>query len=353
LGFTQEEWLNDPVLWHRQLHPQDRDRWHREFSRTCATAQPFRAVYRFLARDGRTVWVLGEAKVVRDNAGRPMFLQGVAFDITERKEAEENLKQSNRTLEDRVASRTEDLRRSNEALADYGNHMAHTMKKPIARINDILKGPLAKSQPRDPPEKRLAKIEEVANDMKKLVEGLLTYALVADRANRFVSTDCADLVREVRNELRTEIDAAGAMVSFKSLPTVVAHRESLKSVFRNLIDNAIKYRAQRPLRVRVTAQLEKGAWLFKVRDNGMGIKKHPAIAPDIDYHIKVFEFGRRHHDRDPRGHKIPGHGIGLSHCQKVIEHHGGNIWVESEEGKGSTFFFTLPAIGDAADLAPE
>ena len=107
LGFSQKEWLDNPVLWYTQLHPDDRLRWHIEFAHTCATGDPFRSVYRFIARDGRTVWVHGEAKVVRDDDdGRPLFLQGVAFDLTGVKQAEEDLKHLNRTLEQRVAEGT-------------------------------------------------------------------------------------------------------------------------------------------------------------------------------------------------------------------------------------------------------
>jgi PAS domain S-box-containing protein len=348
LGFTQEEWLNDPVLWHRQLHPEDRERWHQDFARTCATAEPFRSVYRFIARDGHTVWVHGEAKVVRDHAGRPLFLQGVAFDITERKEAEAALTQINRTLNERVAARTEELHRSNAELAKIGYYTAHQIKKPIRRISDIISGPLTNDQPSDPPDVRLALIQQVAGDMDILVMGLLKYALATDKANQFMHTDCATLVREVCNELRPDLETAGATVSQGPLPTVLADRESLKTVFFNLIENAIKYRSLHPLTVQVTAQAQGDAWLFRVRDNGMGIARRPDLPPelagDIDYHKRIFEFGRRQHNKDPLGHEIPGHGIGLSHCQKVIEYHGGTIWVESEVGKGSTFYFTLSAV---------
>src|SRR5881275_2842293 len=92
LGFSQKEWLEDPVLWYTQLHPEDRERWQAEFARTCTTGVDFCAEYRFLARDGRVVWVHGECQVVRDEAGRPLFLQGIAYDITQRKEAEEVLR---------------------------------------------------------------------------------------------------------------------------------------------------------------------------------------------------------------------------------------------------------------------
>jgi PAS domain S-box-containing protein len=349
LGFTQEEWLNDPVLWHRQLHPEDRERWHRDFARTCAAAEPFCSVYRFIARDGRTVWVHGEAKVVRDKDGQPLFLQGVAFDITERKEAEAALRQLNQTLNTRVAARTEELNRSNVALENLGYFTSHQIRKPIRRINDIINGPLSSDQPSDPPEKRLTQIQRVARDMDKLVEALLNYARATDKANKFMLTDCAVLVREVCDELRPDLDAIGATISSHFLPTVRADRENLKTVFYNLIENAIKYKSLRPLHIQVTAQMRDAKWLISVGDNGMGIPKHPDLGPDIDasdvdYHKRIFEFGKRQHNKDPLGREIAGNGIGLSHCQKVIEYHGGEIWVESEVDKGSTFFFTLPPI---------
>jgi PAS domain S-box-containing protein len=348
LGFTQEEWLNDPVLWHRQLHPEDRERWHQEFARTCATAEPFRSVYRFIARDGRTVWIHGEAKVVRDHTGRPLFLQGVAFDITERKEAESALTQLNQTLNERVAARTEELNRSNAELAKIGYYTAHQIKKPIRRISDIINGPLTSDQPQDSLELRLEQIQRVTRDMDNLVMGLLKYALATDKANKFMRTNCDSLVHEVCDELHSDIVATGTDISYQTLPCVLADRESLKTVFFNLIENAIKYRSLQPLTIEIKAKSQDNAWLFSVSDNGMGIPKHPDLPPeiagDIDFHQRIFEFGRRQHNKDPLGHEIPGHGIGLSHCQKVIEYHGGRIWVESEAGKGSTFYFTLPTV---------
>jgi len=92
LGYTAREWIDDPILWYQRLHPADKMRWNKEFSRTVSLAEPFKADYRFLAKDGRVVWIHGEAKVVRDESGRPSFVQGLGYDITELKNAEEVLR---------------------------------------------------------------------------------------------------------------------------------------------------------------------------------------------------------------------------------------------------------------------
>jgi len=131
LGFTQKEWLENPILWYAQLHPDDRNRWHDEFARIVVTSEPFQSVYRFVARDGRTVWVHGEAKVVRDDDGQPLFLQGVAFDITAVKQAEEELKAINQLLEQRVEERTGELACSNAALDRFGYVIAHDLRAPL------------------------------------------------------------------------------------------------------------------------------------------------------------------------------------------------------------------------------
>jgi PAS domain S-box-containing protein len=116
LGYSQKEWLEDPVLWFSRLHPDDRVRWHEEFARTCARGDHFQSEYRFLSRDGAVVWVRGEARVVRDEQGRPLFLQGVAFDITAIKEAEEALRTSRDELERQVRQRTAEPAETAQAL---------------------------------------------------------------------------------------------------------------------------------------------------------------------------------------------------------------------------------------------
>jgi two-component system, chemotaxis family, sensor kinase Cph1 len=101
----------------------------------------------------------------------------------------------------------------------------------------------------------------------------------------------------------------------------------------------------------VSAQLKKGEWLFSVRDNGMGIEKHNRYTPHVNKWEQIFKVFQRENVKGPQGERIAGHGIGLSYCQRVIEHHGGKIWVDSEVGKRSTFYFTLLAVHEAKDQA--
>jgi PAS domain S-box-containing protein len=127
LGYTQKEWLDDPVLWFHRMHPDDQERWNAEFARGCAVGGPFRADCRFFARDGRTVWVHGEARVVRDAEGRPLFIQGVAFDITDIKAAEERMREAQETL-----LRTEKLAAIGRLAASIG----HELRNPLAAIRN-------------------------------------------------------------------------------------------------------------------------------------------------------------------------------------------------------------------------
>jgi PAS domain S-box-containing protein len=137
LGFTQEEWLGDPFLWYRQLHPDDRVRWQDEFARTCVSGKGFKSEYRFLSRDNREVWVHGEATIVRDEAGNPAFLHGIAFDITESKRAEQMLRNAREELEREVQQRTAQLRISQDELLEAHQRISAVLESAVDAIITI------------------------------------------------------------------------------------------------------------------------------------------------------------------------------------------------------------------------
>ena len=341
LGFSQNEWLENPVLWYTQLHPDDRFRWHEEFSRTCSTGEPFSSVYRFTARDGRVVWVRGEAKVVRDGEGQPMFLQGVAFDITAIKDAEAGLISLNQTLEQRVAERTaiaehraEELERSNAALEQFGYIIAHDLRQPLRTIKSYSQKLAERHQGRLDAESDdcLTRTNNAADRMRVLIDDLLAYSRVGTQGKSPVPVDCSSAVAAACGNLQADILECGAQVTADPLPSLMADETQIAQLFQNLISNALKFRTGETPRVHVHSRREDGRCLICVTDNGIGIEPQ--------YLERIFGLGERLHSIS----KYPGNGIGLATCQKIVQRHGGHIRAESPGlGHGATFSFSMPA----------
>jgi len=167
--------------------------------------------------------------------------------------------------------------------------------------------------------------------MWKLINDLLTYSRVGMRDKELERTDCETVLNLSLNNLKAAIEEKGAIVTHDPLPKVMADHAQLGQVFQNLIGNAIKFQGNEPPRVHVSASRNGNGWTFSVHDNGIG------IAPE--HAERIFIIFQRLHSRD----EYPGTGIGLAICKKIVERHGGSIWVESKVGKGATFYFILPA----------
>jgi light-regulated signal transduction histidine kinase (bacteriophytochrome) len=172
---------------------------------------------------------------------------------------------------------------------------------------------------------------EGALRIEALLKALLTYwETTEQRQDSLGPVDCNDVLVKTLTNLEAIIAESGAIVTSEPLPTVVADQVMLRQVFQNLIANSIKYRREETPRIHITAQTDAQGWLISVRDNGIGIDPKDAE--------RVFGMFKRLHGPD-----IPGAGIGLAICKKVVERHGGRIWVESETGQGATFKFTISA----------
>lgn len=172
--------------------------------------------------------------------------------------------------------------------------------------------------------------------MRALIRDLLEYSRVGRKGRPFVAVDTNAVLRTALANLKTTIDETQAKVTHGPLPAVTGDELELGLLFQNLISNAIKFRGTHPPEIRVDATRQFREWVISVRDNGIGI--------DPQYAERIFEIFQRLHTRD----QYPGTGIGLAICKKVVERHGGRIWVESGAGKGATFFFTLPAAKGGA-----
>jgi light-regulated signal transduction histidine kinase (bacteriophytochrome) len=166
--------------------------------------------------------------------------------------------------------------------------------------------------------------------MQTLIKDLLQFSRIGRRGTEPSQTDCNTVVQQVIKNLQGAIQESGAVVTYDHLPTVVADSAELLQLFQNLIGNAVKFRGPETPVIRLRAERQGAEWHFAVSDNGIGISPEHAEA--------IFIVFRRLHTRA----EYAGNGIGLSICKKIVEHHGGRIWVESEPGQGATFKFTLP-----------
>ena len=169
--------------------------------------------------------------------------------------------------------------------------------------------------------------------MQTLIDDVLAYSRVDMQAIAFQLTEVEKALDYALGNLRTRISESRAVITHDPLPTVMADNTQLMQLFQNLIGNAIKFRSNQPPEIHVGAQRVEDAWLFSVRDNGIGI--------DPQFAERIFVIFQRLHTRD----EYPGTGMGLAICKKIVECHRGRIWVESEVGQGATFYFTIPVGG--------
>ena len=240
---------------------------------------------------------------------------------TKRRQAEHELK-------DTAAK----LSRSNADLEQFAYVASHDLKEPLRAISGSVQ--ILQERYRgqiDPGADEVIKhTVDGATRMQTLIDDLLTYSRLTTREAPLAPTDCEVLLGEVLANLEASITESRAVVTHDPLPTVDADRTQLLQVFQNLISNGIKYRSERTPKIHIGAEERDDQWVFSVRDNGIG------IAPQ--YADRIFRIFQRLHTR----REYTGTGIGLAVCKKIVERHGGRIWVESEPEEGSTFFFTLP-----------
>ncbi len=279
-------------------------------------------------KSGEECYIHLSLSLRRDQQGTPTGIIGYGIDITARKQAEDALRHQ-----------AAELRRSNEELQQFSYVASHDLQEPlrmVATFMDLLArryhGKLdAEAQ------EFIGYALEGAKRMKVLIDDLLAYSRVGTRREPFVPVDCEEVLQQTLQDLRLTVAESGAVITHDPLPTVRASKLELALLLQNLLSNALKFRNAAPLRIHLSAQQRGTEWLFSVRDNGIGI--------DPKHAERIFEIFQRLHTRQ----EYPGTGIGLAICKKIVDRHGGRIWVESTPGQGATFFFTL--LGDSASIS--
>ena len=321
--------------------------------------QNFETVYR--KKSGELLPVLFSGSVIIDDEGREAGIVSIAKDITNLKAAEAALKESKDELEIKVDRRTAELQESNRSLQmeaeerkktesalslqarelarsnieleQFAYVASHDLQEPLRMVSSYVQ--LLAKRYKGKLDKSADEFIEFAADgavrMKALIDDLLAYSRVTTKGKLPVPADCSVILEEALLNLKASIEESGAVITSDPLPTVTGDPLQLGQVFQNLLGNAIKFRGDSPPQIHVSAQRQELEWVFYVKDNGIGIEPQ--------FYDRIFMVFQRLSARDA----YPGTGIGLALCKKIIERHGGRIWVESEAGKGSTFYFTVAA----------
>jgi PAS domain S-box-containing protein len=275
------------------------------------------------AQGGGTRWISISGEPLFDAEGRFTGYRGVGSDITDRKQAEIALREAH-----------EELKRSNAELEQFAYVASHDLQEPLRMVSSYTQLLLRRFGERFDGDSKefMGYIVDGAARMKQLIEDLLAYSRVGTKGKEFREVAVEDSLRRAVSNLRAAIEEAGAAVTWDALPTVLADDTQLTQLFQNLIGNALKFRSASVPRIHVFVANNEPAWHFMVRDNGIGIEPQ--------YFERIFMVFQRLHNKAD----YPGTGIGLAICKKVVERHGGRIWVESRPGDGSAFHFTLPKL---------
>ncbi|TRZ68939.1 MAG: hypothetical protein D4Q77_00575 [Methanothrix sp.] len=244
------------------------------------------------------------------------------------------LEEARKQAENKLKEYADDLERSNQELEQFAYVASHDLQEPLRMVTGYVK--LLQLRYKD-------KLDDDADDfinyafdgairMQTLINDLLAFSRVSTRGNSFEPTESEAVLEQTLTNLRMMAEDSGALITHDPLPVVMADASQLSQVFQNLISNAIKFHGDDPPKVHISAERQRDDWVFSVKDNGIGIEPQ--------YFDRIFVIFQRLHGRT----EYPGTGIGLAISKRIVERHGGRIWLESEPGKGSTFYFTIPAI---------
>ena len=320
VGYDEDELIGKPSL--TLVLPEDRNAVRENAVQMLKGERSLGYEFRVLTKRALVKWVMETVAPV-SHQGRRATL-GNIIDITERKQAEEQLKQ-----------KMEQIGHSNAEQEQFAYVVSHDLQEPLRMVTSYTQ--LLARRYHD-------KLDADANDfiayavdgaerMRVLLNDLLDYSRVGTRGKPFKPTDYEEVLHQAITNLKVTIEESGAVVTHDYLPTLMANEGQLVQLFQNLIGNAVKFCNQEPPRIHVSAETRSNTWLFSVRDNGIGI--------DPQHVQRIFEIFKRLHTRE----EYPGTGMGLAICKKIVEWHAGHIWVQSQPGQGSTFYFTIPVAG--------
>jgi PAS domain S-box-containing protein len=287
------------------------------------------------SKDGITHWVSATKIPIKDDDGKIIGLVGISRDITDLKLMERELEHANIELKRRIEELRrvqEELKRSNKELENYTYAVSHDLKAPLRAIRSFVSFLLEDYSEKLDEEglEYLKRIDAAATRMNEFIEDLLLLSRVGRKFMEIEKVDLNNLLEEIIQDFKPMIDRKNAKVIVNRLPVLHIQRVWIKQLFMNLVDNGLKFNRSEDPTVEVSCEEKTDEYLFKVSDNGIGIRE--------EHLNKLFNLFERLHSNE----EYEGTGAGLAICKKIVENWGGKIWVESIFGKGSTFFFTIP-----------
>lgn len=282
---------------------------------------PMETLFRIGTLYGDTKYISAKALLKRDKDGTPVSMTGVAFDVTQMKKNTDQL----------LLKLNEELLRSNKELEQFAYVASHDLQEPLRMISSFtqLLSKRYSGQLDETAHEYIHYAVDGANRMYNLIQGLLAYSRIHTRGKDFTEVNMEKVMDQVKNNIRMQISEKQAEITVDQLPTIVADEAQMIQLMQNLLTNAIKFSKEKP-KVHISSKTENEHYIFSIEDNGIGIEPQ--------YFQRIFQIFQRLLPKE----QYEGTGIGLSICKRIIERHEGKIWVDSELGKGSTFYFTIP-----------
>jgi light-regulated signal transduction histidine kinase (bacteriophytochrome) len=324
--------MSKPKIWEELLHSDDRERVLAEDARTELSGMPFRVQYRIFTRNGDVAWIRDEAVLVRDEEGRPLFWQGVMYDITDQKRAEQEMRRLNEELEQRVRQRTAQLEAFNSELEAFSYSISHDLRAPLRAIDGFSQILLQDYGDKLDTEGKsyLRRVSAASRRMGQLIDDLLDLSHMTRGRMRRERVNLSTLAQAIVEEFKHTQPEHDVEVILEEGLVANGDESLLRAVLENLLGNAWKFTKNQPHPRIEFGLLEHGDTpTYYVRDNGVGF--------EMAYVDKLFGAFQRLHSVS----EYEGTGIGLATVQRIIHRHGGRVWAESEVGKGATFYFTL------------
>jgi PAS domain S-box-containing protein len=317
------------------IHPDDADKYQTFLLKAFNSGESQSGIeYRMHHIDGTWHWFMSNVAPARNINRNMVSIVGIATDISERKLSEENLIKARDDLERKVqdlAKKTEELSRSNAELEQFAYVASHDLQEPLRIVTSYAQHLEKRYKGKLDPEadEFIGFIVEGTKRMERLIKGLLAFSRVGTCGKPFERIETEDVLNAVLQNLQLVLEENRGIVTHDPLPAIVADESQMVEIFQNLIGNGLKFHGQDSPIVHISARREEKGWTFSFKDNGIGI--------DPQHYSKLFRIFQRLNPRD-----YPGTGIALSISRKIVERHGGRIWVDSEPGKGSTFYFIIP-----------